>query len=81
MQAAVQHGGPHLKRCHIEEEYGQEDWTYILTADLSIDTYWDNKKGNAVYGATEDRFYGIANGYGTDAYEKDEVVRHIFTIE
>lgn len=62
-------------------EYGQEDWTYILTADLSIDTYWDNKKGNAVYGATEDRFYGIANGYGTDAYEKDEVVRHIFTIE
>jgi len=62
-------------------EYGQEDWTYILTADLSIDTCWDNKKGNAIYGATKDRFYGIANGYGPDAFEKDEVVCDTYTIE
>ena len=62
-------------------EYGQEDWTTIFTADLSVDTWWDNKKGNAFYGATGDRFYGIANGYGQDAFEKDEVVRNTFTIE
>jgi len=62
-------------------EYGQNDWTPILSADLSIDTYWDNKKGNAVYGATEDCFYGIANGYGPDAFEMGEVVRDTFTIE
>ena len=61
--------------------YGQEDWTPILTADLSIDTFWDNKKGNAFYGATKDCFYGIANGYGPDAYEKDEAVCDTFTIE
>ena len=61
-------------------EYGQEDWTYIFTADLSVDTWWDNKKGNAFFGATKDRFYGIANGYGPDAFEKDEVVRDTYTI-
>ncbi|MBR4083909.1 MAG: DUF3472 domain-containing protein [Lachnospiraceae bacterium] len=62
-------------------EYGQKDWTTILTADLSVDTYWDNKKGKAFYGATEDRFYGIANGYGPDIFEKDEVVCDTFTIK
>ncbi len=61
-------------------EYGQEDWTPILTADLSVDTWWDNKKGSAFYGATADRFYGIANGYGPDVYEKDEIVRDTYTI-
>lgn len=62
-------------------EYGQEDWTPILTANLSVDTWWDNKKGNALYGATKDRFYGIANGYGPDAYELNEVVGGTFTVE
>ncbi len=62
-------------------EYGQEDWTTILTADLSVDTFWDNKKGQAFYGATKDRFYGIANGYGPDVYERDEVVCDTFTID
>jgi len=62
-------------------EYGQKDWTTILTADLSVDTCWDNKKGNAFYGATKDRFYGIANGYGPDSFEKDEVVRDTFTVK
>ena len=62
-------------------ECGQNDWTPIYTADLSVDTWWDNKKGNALYGATADRFYGIANGCGQDAYEKDEIVRNTYTIE
>ena len=62
-------------------EYGQKDWTPILTADLSVDTCWDNKKGNAFYGATKDRFYGIANGYGPDVFEKDEVVCDTFTVK
>lgn len=62
-------------------EYGQKDWTTICTADLSVDTCWDNKKGKAFYGATKDRFYGIANGYGSDIYEKDEVVLDTFTVE
>ena len=68
--------------CNIcVREYGQDDWTPIFSADLSVDTYWDNKKGNAFYGTTEDRFYGIANGYGPDAFELDEVVCDTFTIE
>ena len=62
-------------------EYGKQDWTAIGKSSLSVDTWWDNKKGNAVYGATEDRFYGIANGYGADAFKKDEVVCHTYTVK
>lgn len=62
-------------------EFGQEEWTTILTADLSVDTWWDNKKGNAIFGATSDSFYGIANGYGQDAYEIGETVRNTYTID
>lgn len=62
-------------------EYGKENWTTILTADLSVDTYYHNKKGNAVYGATADRFYGIANGYGPDAFQEDVTVRNTYTIK
>lgn len=61
-------------------EYGQEDWTEICTANLSVDTWWDNKKGAAFYGVTKDRFYGIANGYGPDIFELNEVVCDIFSI-
>ena len=61
--------------------YGQKDWTTILAADLSVDTWWDNKKGKAFYGATKDRFYGIVNGYGPDAFEKDEDACDRFTVK
>lgn len=68
--------------CNIcVREYGKQDWTRIDAAALSVDTCWDNKKGNAVYGANADRFYGIANGYGPDAFEKDEVVCGMYTVE
>ena len=62
-------------------EYGKKDWTTIRTADLSVDTNWHNKKGNALYGATKNCFYGIANGYGPDAYEEDAVIRDTFTVK
>lgn len=62
-------------------EYGQKDWTVVRTSKLSIDTFWDNKKGNAVFGATGDRFYGIANGLGADAFETNTDVSGIYTIE
>lgn len=62
-------------------EYGQKDWKTIRTANLSVDTWWDNKKGNALFGATKDRFYGIANGYGPDACEMNEEVYDTFFIK
>ena len=68
--------------CNIcVREYGKQEWIAINGATLSVDTYWDNKKGNAVYGATADRFFGIANGYGPDAFKKDEVVCDTFTVK
>lgn len=62
-------------------EYGQNEWTYLCTAEMSVDTWWDNKKGKAFYGVTKDCFYGIANGYGPDAFAKDETVGGTFTVE
>ena len=67
--------------CNIcVREYGRQEWITINSAALSVDTWWDNKKGNAVYGAMEDRFYGIANGYGPDAFHKDQVISDTFTV-
>ncbi|MBE5804121.1 MAG: DUF3472 domain-containing protein [Clostridiales bacterium] len=68
------------RNIHVRE-YGQTDWTPIGTSWLSVDTYWDNKKGNAVFGATADRFYGIANGYGPGAYELNTVVGDTYTVQ
>lgn len=62
-------------------EYGEESWTALNTTRLSVDTWWDNKKGNAFFGATEDRFYGIANGYGSPAYEMDAEIGDTYTIQ
>lgn len=61
-------------------EYGKSDWKTLLTATLSVDTWWDNKKGNAVFGAAEDRFYGIANGSGPDAFDMNEDISGTYTI-
>ena len=61
-------------------EYGKSDWKALLTATLSVDTFWNNKKGNANFGATEDRFYGIANGYGQDAFEMNADVSGTYTV-
>ena len=62
-------------------QYKKKNWTTIKTSCLSVDTFTDNKKGNASYGATADRFYGIANGYGPDAFEIDEVVGDTYTVK
>ncbi len=62
-------------------EYKTADWTPVTTSRLSVDTYWDNKKGNAVFGASEDRFYGIAHGYGPDAFELRTEVGDSFTVQ
>jgi len=62
-------------------EYGSETWKTLDSSRLSVDTWWDNKKGNAVFGATEDRFYGIANGYGPTAYEMNAEISDTYTIQ
>lgn len=62
-------------------EYGESDWKALLTATLSVDTVWDNKKGNAAFGTTDDRFYGIANGYGPDAFEMHANVSGTYTVD
>jgi len=61
-------------------EYGNGNWTTLNTSRLSVDTWWDNKKGNALFGAIEDRFFGIANGYGASAYELDADISDTYTI-
>ena len=61
-------------------EYGKKNWTAINVSRVYVDTFGDNKKGNAICGATEDRFYGIANGYGPEVYEMYEEVGDTYTV-
>lgn len=61
-------------------EYGSVTWTAVGASRLSVDTWWDNKKGGAAFGAQDDRFWGIANGCGPDAFVPDEVVGETFTV-
>ena len=62
-------------------EYGRSEWKALLTATLSTDTFWDNKKSSALFGAAEDRFYGITSGYGPDAFELNQDVSGTYTVE
>ena len=62
-------------------ECGNKSWTSINSSVLSVDASVDNKKGNAIYGATDNCFYGIANGYGPAAFELYEVVAQTYTIK
>ncbi len=68
------------RNIHVRE-YGKQQWTAISTSWLSVDTYWDNKKGNAAFGAIGDRFYGIANGYGPPAFELNCPVGDTYTVQ
>lgn len=47
-------------------EYDQSNWTPIKASSLSIDTWWNNKKGTYALGSTQDFIWGITCGYGPD---------------
>ena len=59
-------------------EVGKSDWHYLQTANLSVDTWYGNKKGSFAFGATDDYFYGITTGVGADLAESAAAVTERF---
>lgn len=55
-----------IKNICVREKGDHRFWVPITAADLSIDTCYDNKKGQFNYGVDNSIFWGITNGYGDD---------------
>lgn len=47
-------------------------WIPITSARVSVDTWYDNKKGTFAFGATGTSFWGITRGYGADTAEPNK---------
>ena len=55
-------------------------WTPVQAARLSVDTWWDNKKGNFAFGATGHTLWGTTIGYGPDAAQAGEDISERCTV-
>lgn len=51
-------------------DYNTGRWQAVTGATLSVDTYWDNKKGSYYFGVIDNTLVGITNGYGRDMAPK-----------
>ncbi len=55
-------------------------WTPITAAEISIDTWWNNKKGTFVFGADETTLWGVTQGYGADTAELNEDISARYSV-
>ena len=55
-----------LRNMYVRE-YDSGEWSTIHQSNFSVDTWWDDKKGNFAYTSDGNTFYGITCGYGPDA--------------
>lgn len=62
------------------KDFSNSKWVPIKGASLSIDTEFNDKKGNASFGATSTTLYGITNGSGKDMFKKGEEILKYYTI-
>lgn len=62
-------------------DYSTGEWIGIHDSRLSVDTWWDNKKGSFAYTADKCTLYGITNGYGEDTAQLDADISNSFSIE
>lgn len=53
-------------------EAASGEWVPVTSAQLSVDTWWDNKKGTFAFGAEAHTLWGITQGYGPDAASLNE---------
>ena len=53
----------------------------IRRAKLSVDTYWDNKKGTFAFSADDNTLYGITCGYGPDTATLNEDISGWFDVQ
>lgn len=48
------------------KEKETQTWKPITQVELSVDTWWDNKKGYYAFGSDNQSVWGITCGYGED---------------
>ena len=55
-------------------DYESGQWVPVRQARLSVDTWWDNKKGTFAFGAKEHTLWGVTLGRGPDRAKLDESI-------
>lgn len=55
-------------------DYESGQWVPVRQARLSVDTWWDNKKGTFAFGAKEHTLWGVTLGRGPDSAKLDESI-------
>ncbi len=61
-------------------DYATGEWLPVTGSVLSVDTWWDNKKGSFAFTADEYTLYGITCGYGEDIAELNEDISEYFPL-
>ena len=64
------------------KEYGTNSWKALTRSTLSVDTWWDNKKGYYAFGCDGSSLWGVTCGYGTDIVKTnpDQITSGSFAI-
>lgn len=74
-----------VRTCAFRNIYVREketgEWVGIRRAKLSVDTYWDNKKGTFAFSADDNTLYGITCGYGPDTATLNEDISGWFDVQ
>lgn len=68
-----------IKNLYVREA-NTNNWNAITRSKLSIDTWWDNKKGGADFGVKDNTLTGTSNGIGKDQFELNADISSYYTI-
>lgn len=68
-----------LRNMYVRD-YATGKWLPVTGSVLSVDTWWDNKKGSFAFTADECTLYGITCGYGEDTATLNEDISEYFHV-
>ena len=55
-------------------------WTSVTSARVSVDTWYNNKKGTFAFGADGTGFWGITRGYGADTAKPNADISKSYSV-
>ncbi len=61
-------------------EYDSGEWKSIPGSRLSVDTWWDNKKGSFAFGSDGYKLFGITCGFGPDIAKLNEEINEYYQL-
>ena len=59
---------------------GSSQWTSVTSARVSVDTWYNNKKGTFAFGADGTGFWGITRGYGADTAKPNADISKSYSV-